>query len=692
MTRDFLLEIGLEEMPAHVVTPSIHQLMTKVEQFLQAERISYEHIKPFSTPRRLALQITGLATKQPDIDEEVKGPAKRIAQNEDGSWSKAALGFTKGQGVTPDAITFKTVKGTDYVFVNKHVTGKPVGEVLLGLVDVIKSLNFPTMMKWGTNHFQFVRPIKWLVALLDEEVLPLEIVNVRAGRTTYGHRFLGNPVALRKGSDYEPALEQEFVIADAAKRKVKIKAQIAAIADEHDWQIPVETDLLEEVNNLVEWPTSFAGDFDPRFLAIPKEVLITSMRNHQRFFAVEDQAGNLLPHFVSVRNGNGEYLDNVITGNEKVLAARLYDAEFFYQEDQQHDLDYFVQKLKDVTFHDQISSMYAKMQRVQVIARLIGERVGLTKRQLTHLDRAASIYKFDLVTGMVGEFSELQGIMGEKYALLQGEDPEVAQAIREHYQPIAADGALPASPVGAVLAVADKLDSIMTFFAAGMIPSGSNDPYALRRQATGIVRIVTDRQWTLPLHPLLEAIVTAETEQAVLPKVDQTPVFTDVIAFIKERIKKELKDTGVSYDLVNAAVAATSTDINYNEQSALTLRTAHDQADFKAVIEALTRVTRIAAQADAPLADNEVNPALFENEAEQAMDTAVKQLQQNFVTLPAAAAYAALADLRTVIASYFDATMIMTKDPAVRQNRLTEMQQLAALIQHFADVEAVMVK
>ncbi|USS89598.1 glycine--tRNA ligase subunit beta [Fructilactobacillus cliffordii] len=692
MTRNFLLEIGLEEMPAHVVTPSVKELQAKVAQFLKEERISYDRIKPFSTPRRLALEIDGLVAKQPDIDEEVKGPAKKIAQTEDGQWSKAAIGFTKGQGVTTDEITFKNVKGTDYVFVNKHVAGKPVSEVLLGLVDVIKSMNFPTMMKWGTHHFQFVRPIKWMVALLDDEVLPLEIVDVKAGRTTQGHRFLGQPVELKTVADYEPLLKEQFVLVDAKERKQRIKDQIAAIAKEHDWQIPVDDELLEEVNNLVEWPTSFAGDFDERFLAIPREVLITSMRDHQRFFFVEDQAGNLLPHFVSVRNGNADHLDNVIAGNEKVLAARLYDAEFFYQEDQQHDIDYFVNKMKDVTFHDQISSMYDKMQRVQVIAKLIGEQVGLNAIQLAHLQRAAEIYKFDLVTGMVGEFAELQGIMGEKYALLQGEDPEVAQAIREHYEPIAADGELPASKVGAVLAVADKLDSILTFFAAGMIPSGSNDPYALRRQATGIVRIVTKEQWTLPILPLLQLIVKKEQATDVLPKVDQAPVFKPVVEFLKDRIKKELKDAGVRYDLVNAAVDATNTDINYNEQSAHVLQTNADQADFKAVIEALTRVTRIATKADSDVDAQTVDPSLFENDSEQQLYDAVQKLQADFVSQSAEQAYVALAKLQPLIDAYFDATMVMSENPVVRDNRLAELTQLSALIMHFADVEAVMVK
>ncbi len=389
MTRNFLFEIGLEEMPAPVVTPSINELAEKVEKYLTENRISFDKVKKYSTPRRLAVEISGLSEKQPDIDEEAKGPAKKIAVADDGSWSKAAIGFAKGQGLEPDSITFKDVKGTDYAFVNKHVTGKPVEDILPGLVDVIKSMNFPTMMKWGANKFHFVRPIKWLVALLDDEVIPMQIVNVKSGRTTQGQRFLGSPINLNNANDYENDLLKQFVIADSDKRKTKIKNQIDTIAKENDWKVNIDPDLLEEVNNLVEWPTSFSGKFDKRFLNIPREVLITSMKTHQRFFYVEDQSENLLPDFISVRNGNSEYLDNVIEGNEKVLAARLYDAAFFYEEDQKNSIDYFVNKLKDVSFHDKISSMYEKMQRVQVIAQLIANQVGLNQKQIDLLQRAA---------------------------------------------------------------------------------------------------------------------------------------------------------------------------------------------------------------------------------------------------------------------------------------------------------------
>ena len=363
MTHSYLLEVGVEEMPAHVVTKSIAQLHQRVANFLKEERIDFAQIQEFATPRRLALLISGLADKQPDVDEEVKGPAKKIALDADGNWTKAAQGFTRGQGVSVDDIEFKAVKGVEYVFVNKHVAGQPVAKVLAKLPDVITAMNFPTLMKWGSFNLQFIRPIRWLVSLLDDQVVPFSILNVTAGRTTQGHRFLGHAIDIATATDYEAALKADFVIADQAKRKALIQEQIHALVAEHDWVLDEDLELLEEVNNLVEWPTAFAGAFDEKYLVLPEEVLITSMRDNQRFFCVRDHAGKLLPHFISVRNGNRDHLDNVIKGNERVLVPRLEDAKFFYEEDQKLSIDQYVARLSKVSFHDQISSMAEKMAR-----------------------------------------------------------------------------------------------------------------------------------------------------------------------------------------------------------------------------------------------------------------------------------------------------------------------------------------
>ncbi|MFC6288695.1 glycine--tRNA ligase subunit beta [Levilactobacillus angrenensis] len=691
MAHTFLLEIGLEEMPAHVVTPAIKQLVKRTADYLKEQRIAYDDIKPFSTPRRLAIQIDGLADKQEDISESVKGPAKKIAQDTDGNWTKAAIGFTRGQGLTPDDITFKEIKGTEYVYVDKFIAGEPVAEVLAGLKDIITAMTFPTMMKWSTHHFEYIRPIRWLVALLDNDVIPFSILDVTTGRNTRGHRFLGTDIDIATAADYEADLTTQFVIADADKRKALIKKQIEKIASDHDWTVNIDAGLLEEVNNLVEWPTAFEGSFDKKYLTIPEEVLITSMRDHQRFFYARDAQGELLPNFISVRNGTDHDLQNVVAGNEKVLTARLEDAMFFYTEDQKKTIADYVERLKAVSFHDKISTMAEKMARVTAIVGVLAKHFNLNDAQTKAALRASEIYKFDLVTGMVGEFAELQGVMGEKYALLQGEDPAVAQAIREHYEPISADGALPTSVPGAVLALADKFDSILTFFAAGMIPSGSNDPYALRRQATGIVRIAQDQKWSLPVAELASDFIAAEDAANVAPQLDQTSQIEAMVSFIKDRIRKILRSDKQRHDIIDAVTAGSSSDVLQIFTAAQLLADHADDANFKAVIESLTRVIRLAQKAPAELADATVNPDLFENDSEGALHQGVAEVA-TAADQGLSALYASLAAIQPTIAAYFEATMVMAKDDAVRNNRLTELSHLATLALTLGDLDQLIVK
>ncbi|WP_258115413.1 glycine--tRNA ligase subunit beta [Levilactobacillus yiduensis] len=691
MAHTFLLEIGLEEMPAHVVTPAIKQLVKRTADYLKEQRIEYADIKPFSTPRRLAIQITGLADKQADISESVKGPAKKIAQDADGNWTKAAIGFTRGQGLTPDDITFKEIKGTEYVYVDKFIAGEPVAEVLAGLKDIVTAMTFPTMMKWSTHHFEYIRPIRWLVALLDADVIPFSILDVTTGRNTRGHRFLGTDIDIATAADYEADLTTQFVIADADKRKALIKKQIEKIASDHNWTVNIDAGLLEEVNNLVEWPTAFEGSFDKKYLTIPEEVLITSMRDHQRFFYARDAQGELLPNFISVRNGTDHDLQNVVAGNEKVLTARLEDAMFFYTEDQKKTIADYVERLKSVSFHDKISTMAEKMARVTAIVGVLAKHFNLNDAQTKAALRASEIYKFDLVTGMVGEFAELQGVMGEKYALLQGEDPAVAQAIREHYEPISADGALPTSVPGAILALADKFDSILTFFAAGMIPSGSNDPYALRRQATGIVRIAQDQQWSLPVAELASDFITAEDAANVAPQLDQASQIDAMVSFIKDRIRKILRSAKQRHDIIDAVTAGSSSDVLQIFTAAQLLADHADDANFKDVIESLTRVIRLAQKAPAELASATVNADLFENDSEGALHQGVADVAAA-ADKGLSALYASLAAIQPTIAAYFEATMVMAKDDAVRNNRLTELSHLANLALTLGDLDQLIVK
>ena len=692
MAHTFLLEIGLEEMPAHVVTPSIKQLVKKTEDYLKDQRIDFDAVKPFSTPRRLTIQIEGLADKQPDVNETVKGPAKKIALDDEGNWSKAAIGFTKGQGLSTDDITFKEVKGTEYVFVEKHIAGKPVKEVLMGLKDVITSMTFPTLMKWNVYRLDFIRPIRWMVALLDDEVLPIQILDVTASNVSRGHRFLGQDTTINSADEYEEKLKEQFVIVDAQKRKDLIVKQIKEIQDENNWVININPGLLEEVNNLVEWPTAFFGKFDEKYLQLPSEVLITSMKDNQRFFYVNDQNGNILPFFISVRNGNSEYIENVIAGNEKVLTARLEDAMFFYQEDQAKDIDFYVNKLKKVSFHDKISTMFEKMQRVEKIAEVIGQHAKLSDQELKDVKRAAQIYKFDLVTGMVGEFSELQGVMGEKYALLKGENEAVATAIREHYMPISATGELPATKVGSVLSLADKFDSILTFFAAGMIPSGSNDPYALRRQANGIVRIVKNEELNFNLTEMMEAFINAEKDANVAPDLDQNKEISEIVSFIKDRIVKQLKADKIRYDIIDAAGNSNNDNIEFIFNVADILNEHKEDDNFKESVEALTRVLRISEKQDFAADDLNVDESLFENDSEKNLHSNVDAISGDFFSLSANDEYNKLFDLKDSINDYFDQTMVMAKDENVKNNHLRELTKLSNMINWFADLNQLIVK
>lgn len=695
MTHNFLLEVGLEEMPARIVTPSIKQLTEKTAEFLKANRLDFESIEHFSTPRRLAIRINNLAEKQADIEEEAKGPAKKIALDAEGNWSKAAQGFVRGQGMTTDDIFFKEIKGVEYVHINKFVPGKTAGEVLVEIMTVVKKINFPVSMHWGANDFKYIRPIHWLVALLDETVLPLEILDIKADRLSRGHRFLGKTATIANAKDYEAALLAESVYVNGEERQALIVKQIAELATSNQWQIDLDEGLLDEVNNLVEYPTAFAGAFEEKYLSIPEEVLVTSMKEHQRYFDVRDTAGQLLPHFVSVRNGNEDHLENVIKGNEKVLMARLEDAEFFYKDDQALTIEDCLTKLKNVTFHEKIGSISEKMERVAAIAQLIGQEVGLSETELADLSRAAAIYKFDLVTNMVGEFPELQGIMGEKYAIMKGEKATVAQGIREHYLPTSSEGELPQSNLGAVLAIADKIDSVVSFFNVGMIPSGSNDPYALRRQTYGIIRIVADKGWNFPILRLqkeISEIINRDVERYGIELADTEAGVTD---FVKARMKQFLSIKGIRHDIIEAVTNSEQQDLVKMIDAATILRNRHEEVEFKPTVEALTRVMNLAVKGEELFPGTiteSVAPELFENQAEKDLYLAVAKIEDNVLTQTLPESYEALKDLHPLIEAYLAETMVMAEDEAVKANRLRQLFKIARLVLSFASLDLLVVK
>ena len=694
MAKDLLLEIGLEEMPAHVVTPSRIQLEEKVIKFLDEHHLDYETVQSFATPRRLAVKVTAIPEKQADVEEEVKGPAKKIALDAEGNWSKAAQGFVRGQGVTTEDIVFKELNGVEYVYVTKFTKGQSAKEVLTKLNDVITSLTFPVTMHWANYDFEYIRPIHWIVALLDDEVIPFKVLDVTTGQTSRGHRFLGDDVTFQHANEYETKLKEQFVVVQPNERKQMIVDQANALAAEKNWQLALDEELLEDVTNLVEYPTAFVGSFDEKYLSVPDEVLVTSMKEHQRYFEVRNDQGLLMPHFIAVRNGDNVHLENVIKGNEKVLIARLEDAEFFYNEDKKLTIEACVEKLKNVTFHEKIGSIYEKMQRVALIAQIIGRKVGLSEEELEDLKRASEIYKFDLVTNMVGEFPELQGIMGEKYALLQGEKPAVATAIREHYLPTSSEGELPETAIGAVLALADKLDSVFSFFSVGMIPTGSNDPYALRRQTYGVIRIIEDKGWTFPLVQL-----QTEVDEAVNQDVEKYGVLlnegqAEVVEFVKARLRQLLMTKNVRHDIIDAVVSAEQADLSKLFASANILKSRFEDQDFKPSMEALTRVINLAKKGQELLGDTEegIDPSLFENKAEKELYQAVNDLSEAFATRTIAENYEALVNLRPLIDAYFNETMVMVEDEKVKQNRLKQLMQIAKMALSIASLDLLIVK
>ena len=689
MTKDYLFEIGTEEMPAHVVAKSVKQLADRTGKFLKDNGLSFKNIKTFSTPRRLTILVQELAEKQADIDEIKKGPSKKIALDKDGNWSKAAEGFVRGQNMSVDDIYFQKIKDVEYAYIHVKKEGKKATEILLGMDQIVKELAFPTKMRWGNYDLEFVRPIHWIVSLFGSEIIPVKILDIVAGRKTYGHRFLGESLVLATSDDYESALKSQFVIADANQRKNMILSQINSLCEKNNWQVKIDSGLLEEVTNLVEYPTIFSGSFNEKYLNIPKEVLITSMKDNQRYFEVYDHEGTLVNHFIAIRNGSSDYLDNVIAGNEKVLVARLDDAQFFYDEDKKYPLSHFVEKLSSVSFHDKIGSMAEKMLRVKLIGEYIGKKINLSSSELADFDRAADIYKFDLVTNMVGEFAELQGIMGTHYAELAGERKAVSQAIKESYLPSSADGDLPTTKIGSLLSIADKLDTIIAFFGAGMIPNSSNDPYALRRSAYGIVRILINQSWNISIEDALKDIIALLKGKTVAKLPNDEATQAEISDFIINRVKQLLQVKKYSYDVIDTVLASNQQNVANILSIADILQENHDDSKFKKVVESLTRIANILKKASFSEAE-QINPDLFENNSEKALYDKINLLLDK--SLDVKTLYSEFVQLQPVIDEYFDSNMILDKNEAVKINRLSQLKLIDKLALEFGDLSKLVIK
>lgn len=684
MSKVFLLEIGTEEIPAHFMPGILEQLEKGAQSFLEAAGVAAA-VRTLGTPRRMALLLSGLPAQLPDRVEENRGPSVKVAFGANGEPSKAAQGFARGQGV---AVT-ELVKRDDYVYAVKKIAGEKTATALtLWLETLVTGLKFPKLMHWSNLDVRFVRPVRWIAAMLDETVLPFTFAEVTADNKTRGHRFLSEgEVVIPTAGDYERVLAGESVIVDPAKRKAMIEEQVAALAAQEGGRAIMDQDLLEEVVYLVEYPTALCGHFDEDFLKLPKEAVITPMKEHQRYFPVVKEDGSLLPLFITVRNGGKAHLEVVAHGNERVLRARLSDAAFFFAEDRKQTLEAKRQKLGQVVFQEGLGSMLDKTERLALLAGKLAEQIGAAAEKETVM-RTARLSKADLTTNMVCEFTELQGVMGREYALLSGETPAVAAGIYEHYLPRFSGDALPVSTAGRLVSIADKLDNITATFSRGLIPSGSQDPYALRRQAQGVVQILAESAYPLALDDLFELSM-----DSLLVKAEQKPALKQALQdFFQLRVRNLLSENGTRHDLLEAVLASPAKLIADMLARAAALNVFSERKTWPAIVQTFTRVANLVKDGAA----SPVQAALFTHPSEAALYEAVQQQREKAVAFLADGNYEELLALTALLAepvnTLFDNVMVMAPEEDVKVNRLALLASVRDFALQVADLSKVVME
>ena len=683
MNNYLLLEIGVEELPSRFGQTTLDQIENNLSKLLKEERINFDNIEKYATPRRLTFVIKNLADKATDLEEEVKGPAKKIAVDADGNFTKPALGFMKSKGLDPENVYFKQLGNAEYLFGTIKQEGKHTSEVLKNIVpEAIKNVTFPKAMRWGGKNMRFARPIRWMVALLNNEVLDIDLEGIKSSNITRGHRFLGEKeFEVNSVEEYFEKLDKNFVVLDQHKRKEMIREQAVEVAKSLGGEVELDEDLLEEITFLVEYPTAFYGEFDEEYVKLPKEVVTTPMKEHQRYFPVLKD-GKLLPNFIAVRNGDSNRIDLVKAGNEKVLRARLADALFFYHEDTKKPLESFVDKLQTVVFQAKLGTVYDKTLRIEKLSQVILNELNMTESKENTL-RAAKLCKADLVTNMVFEFTELQGIMGRDYAQVSGENEEVCQGIFEHYLPRFAGDILPETNTGIALSIADKLDSIAGFFAIGIKPSGSQDPYALRRQALGILSILLDRKLSVNLNNLINAALDNYSNL----EFNKEEVASQIVEFFVERVKNLFKDLGIRYDVIDAVLNNNLDDISDIHTRALELNRWLQKDEL---VEMLTAFNRVATLAEKATTD------IVKEDAEIKLYNGFKEIKSNVESLLLDKKYNealdAFATLRPLVDNLFDNVMVMDKDEAIKENRLALLKQIYSTMLTICDLSKIVYK
>lgn len=670
--KDLLLEIGTEEIPAASVIIGMDQLRERAGALFGKYRLEFDGMKTYGAPRRLTLLVEGLDERQAKAVHEVKGPAKKVAYTEDGQPSKAAMGFAKSQGVPVESLEVRTIDGGEYVFAIKEEEGREAEEILAAILpELILSLSFPKAMRWGDGDIRFVRPIRWIVALFGESVIPFSVDGVESGRDSMGHRLLANhPVPVAKPTDYLDALEANNVIVDQVKRAEMIRVGIQDAVKDTGGRAVVHEQTFDEVLELVEYPHAIRGSFSSEFTALPRDVLVTAMEAHQRYFPVEDTEGHLLPNFIVINNGNPDFTSLIQKGHERVIRARLSDAKFFFESDSSLPLDTYIEKLHGVTFQVKLGSVYQKIQRDVRISEEIAKSLGSSPTEVDHAVRAAYLCKADLVTEMVGEFPTLQGVMGMEYARVSGEPEEVATAVFEHYLPRSAGDILPETTTGRIVSIADKLDSIAGILAAGLIPTGSEDPYALRRQAYGIVSIILENDMDISMRAIIDLALDLYKGQGVEFDLATTAEITE--DFIRGRLRAYLLGKELPLDVVEAVGGRSIDDMVDIRRRGEALAAKLDTPEMADLLVAFTRCKNLAR----PELGIEVNAGLFQEPAEKELyETLVevdmelsKELSQTGDNYQSA--IDVLARLRGPVDKFFDEVLVMAKEEDIKINRI----------------------
>ena len=682
MAKDLLFEIGAEEIPAGFMPNILGQLKQLAETKLNDAHLPFESIATYGTPRRLALIVKGLGDTSAEISERHKGPSASIAYDADGNATKAAIGFARGKGL--DVADLVVEDG--YIYAETKTAGVPAKDIVTDMLpQLITGLNFPKSMHWGNLDAKFVRPVRWLVALLDEDVIPVEFATVKSGNVTRGHRFLGaDEITIKNAASYVDTLKENFVMVDQDARRELISKQLHDIAASKNASIVWDDDLLEEINYLVEWPTALCGGFEESYLALPDAAIITPMKDHQRYFPLVDQNGKLLPMFLTVRNGSDHSIEVVQAGNERVLRARLDDAKFFFNEDRKKPLIDRQDGLTKIVFQEGLGNLADKTERLLKLGRVFGEECGLHEDAAVVLERATELAKTDLTTGMVTEFTELQGVMGKEYALLDGESPEVAEAIFEQYLPRFAGDVLPQTEAGKVLSIIDKVDNIVATFSRGLIPTGSQDPYALRRQTIGILNILLGSEWNISLRPIFKASmellnVAADKQEELLNQVEE---------FFTLRLKNIFLDREVPHHVIDLLLS--NNELSVADAEGLVNALLANRIDENVeLVQAYTRMYNLVKDVEY----TGVNCDLLKEDAEKALFEAASKASEASLAAWEANDYTAVvavpATLVPAINKFFEDVMVMDKDEAIKANRLQLVRLAYSVMAIIGDISAL---